>query len=78
MTSGTDSMCSSISTCFSRAWIAKRLVTSADQPGKIETLSLHGDRRHLAAREVEQIVGELPHPRALFEDRLQQFAALRI
>src|SRR5208282_3103484 len=33
---------------------------------------------NLAAREVEQVVGKLTHPRAFFKDHPQQFAALRV
>ena len=48
------------------------------EPGKIETFLLDCNCGDLAAREVEQIVGKLTHPRAFLEYHLQQLAALQI
>src|SRR5579862_7149421 len=56
----------------------KTLGHVGSEPRKIETLLLHCYRRNLAAREVQQIIGKLTHPRAFLEDHLQQFAALQI
>ena len=71
-------MCSSIFDVFLARLDREALGDVGRESREIEPLLLHGDRGNFAAREVEQVVGELAHPRAFFEDHLQQLAALRI
>src|SRR5271166_1436238 len=44
--------------------------------GEIQSDALHRDERNLPSREVEEIVNQLPHPRGLFENRVQNVALL--
>ncbi|MDO8432444.1 MAG: hypothetical protein Q7S58_08560 [Candidatus Binatus sp.] len=40
---------------------------------EVEAFLLQRDRGDLAARQIEQIVGQLAHPRALFDNHVDQF-----